>query len=101
MGIGYIGVTGFNTVLPPNAPICESSKGEWSDGLFPPQSRHPAGVLASLADGSVRFISENIDTGDLALPEPTGWGIPVTIIRTAPTASGERWVASTVVRLGH
>jgi prepilin-type N-terminal cleavage/methylation domain-containing protein len=70
---GYFLHTGFNTVLPPNGPMCLASKGEWSTGVLPPQSRHPGGVVAGMGDGSARFISETIDTGNLALPEAQGW----------------------------
>jgi prepilin-type N-terminal cleavage/methylation domain-containing protein/prepilin-type processing-associated H-X9-DG protein len=73
---GYFLHTGFNTVLPPNGPMCSEAKGEWGSGLFPPQSYHPGGVNAALADGSVRFISETIDTGNLAAPESATWGNP-------------------------
>ncbi|TVQ03755.1 MAG: DUF1559 domain-containing protein, partial [Planctomycetaceae bacterium] len=31
---------------------------------------HPGGVNAVLMDGSVRFISESIDTGNTSLPPP-------------------------------
>lgn len=71
---GYLLHTGFNTVLPPNGPSCLASKGEWaSPAVLPPQSHHPGGVNAGMADGSVRFISETIDTGNLALPEAQPW----------------------------
>ncbi len=71
---GYFLMSGFNTVLPPNSPSCANRKGEWSYGLFPPQSNHPGGVNVSMADGSVRFISETIHTGNLAAPESQPWG---------------------------
>jgi len=69
--------TGFNTVLPPNSPTCYSggvaapggAAGSNTDGIFSARSRHMAGVNASFADGSVRFISERIDAGDSASPE--------------------------------
>jgi prepilin-type N-terminal cleavage/methylation domain-containing protein/prepilin-type processing-associated H-X9-DG protein len=62
-------VIGFNTVLPPNSVSCSESYDEWSSvSIFPPDSRHPGGVNASLCDGSVRFISQTIDTGNLAAP---------------------------------
>jgi prepilin-type processing-associated H-X9-DG protein len=67
---GYFLHTGFNTVLPPNAPMCSQARGEWGNGLFPPQSFHPGGVNGGMADGSVRFISETIDSGDLSMAEP-------------------------------
>lgn len=60
----------FNTILPPNAPSC-SSNIAWGDGapaILPPTSNHPAGVMAGRADGSVSFISESIDTGNLSIP---------------------------------
>lgn len=66
---GYAMCTGFNTVVPPNAPAASASKGEWSWGVFPPSSYHPGGVNAGMMDGSVRFVSETIDTGNLASAE--------------------------------
>lgn len=64
--------TGFNTILPPNGPNCGSTKFEDSEGPFPPSSYHPGGVVAAMADGAVRFISETIETGDLSKLEMTG-----------------------------
>jgi prepilin-type N-terminal cleavage/methylation domain-containing protein len=68
--------TGFNTVLPPNAPVCHSASGFDNGGtglLYPPQSFHPGGVNGALADGAVRFFAETIDTGNLAAPESWSW----------------------------
>jgi len=59
---------GFNTVLPPNAPSCSddvNTNGDQVSLILPPTSRHPGGVNCLLADGSVRFISSTIDTGNL------------------------------------
>jgi prepilin-type N-terminal cleavage/methylation domain-containing protein/prepilin-type processing-associated H-X9-DG protein len=62
-------VVGFNTVLPPNSVACTNSAGEWGDrSIFPPDSYHPGGVNAGMADGSVQFISNTIDTGNLSVP---------------------------------
>ena len=53
--------TRFQTILPPNAPTCSA----WD----PPASSFHAGSGANVAmcDGSIRFVSETIDTGDLSL----------------------------------
>lgn len=72
---GYAMCTGFNTVIPPNGPMASQDKGEWSWGVFPPSSYHPGGVNTALCDGSVQFISETIDTGNLALPEAINAGV--------------------------
>jgi prepilin-type processing-associated H-X9-DG protein len=49
----------FHTILPPNGPATYSN----DTAVVAPTSNHSGGVNASLADGSVRFISETIDTG--------------------------------------
>jgi prepilin-type processing-associated H-X9-DG protein len=64
---GRAGYVAFNTILPPNGPVCN---GQTDSGVLSAASRHPGGVNAALADGSVRFISETIDTGDLSAAAP-------------------------------
>ena len=58
---------GFNTVLPPNAVSCADGgiNGDSVHIVMPPASRHTGGVSAAYADGSVHFISQSIDTGNL------------------------------------
>lgn len=64
--IGMPAQTLFNTVAQPNwrYPTCQPCSGcGWMDsqGVFPARSRHTGGVQICMADGSVRFVSENID----------------------------------------
>jgi prepilin-type processing-associated H-X9-DG protein len=64
----------FNTILPPNGPSCVNDGNVNADangGVLSPSSFHPGGVNASFADGSVHFISQNINTGNKAAPPVT------------------------------
>jgi len=58
----------FTTIMPPNGPVCT---GGLTRSIHPPRSRHRGGVNAMLADGSVDFISDNIDFGDVSKFELT------------------------------
>ncbi len=65
---GASGHTGVNTILPPNSPACMTST-TWTDnnrGQLPVTSPHVGGAHILMGDGSVRFVSANIDTGNLA-----------------------------------
>lgn len=65
----------FNTVLAPNAPSCTNDSDGNADSInlvIPPSSRHTGGVNAGLADGSVRFISSSIDTGNTNVAQSAG-----------------------------
>lgn len=72
---GQMEYNGFNTVLPPNGPSCVNMDtaccGDSVHGVLPPRSRHTGGVHCLFADGAVRFMSNNIDTGNLSAPNPT------------------------------
>ena len=77
---GRFGYNGFNTILQPNFGACNAYT---LTGTQPPRSRHGGGVMAAFADGSVTFISENIDAANPAAswpakptsPSPYGvWG---------------------------
>jgi len=64
---GGVGVQGFNTVLPPNSPSCSVVSHEGQNGLYSAGSKHVGGVQVLMGDGSVRFISQNINTGNLGI----------------------------------
>ena len=73
---------GITTVLPPNGPACSEDNGNHGDRrdlVIPPTSDHPAGCMAALADGSIHFVAETIDTGNLGLPAqdtgPSPYGV--------------------------
>ena len=88
--------TGHTTILGPNKANCITSGGDALDGIFEPSSHHTGGVHCLMGDGAVRFISENISTGNTATPmqdRPSGpspygvWGSLGTV--TGGEAMGE------------
>ncbi len=69
---GQPSYNGFATVLPPNGPSC-ADRGTWGDQadmIATAASKHTGGVNAVMCDGSVHFISDNIDTGNLSIGAP-------------------------------
>lgn len=66
------------TVLPPNSASCYGSGGDnpsddW--GIWTAGSNHPAGVQGLMTDGSVRTVSDSIDTGNLGTGTPRSFGV--------------------------
>lgn len=86
----------LSTILPPNSAVCVfGNSGAVSAHLFPgiwtSTSEHPGGVMIALCDGSTRFISNNIDTGNLALVAPSadsGGGSPYGVWGSLGSKSG-------------
>jgi prepilin-type N-terminal cleavage/methylation domain-containing protein/prepilin-type processing-associated H-X9-DG protein len=59
---------GFTTILPPNSGGCTLGTNNNADEAYvaiPPSSMHTGGVQVLMCDGAVRFVSDNIDTGNL------------------------------------
>lgn len=77
--------TGFATMVAPNGPSCTWSNPDGNEMMGTMQSYHTGGGQVARADGSVTFISQSIDTGninyvdlfdrDIGIPSPWGvWG---------------------------
>lgn len=79
---GYCAIT---TILPPNSATCSS---QTSSGIYSASSRHPGGVLSMFMDGSVRFVPETIDTGNLSLSAVTSGQSPYGVWGALGTKSG-------------
>jgi prepilin-type N-terminal cleavage/methylation domain-containing protein len=68
----------FTTILPPNTAVCllgqsadwSATGGHYGPGIWTPTSEHTGGVQVANADGSVHFISDGIDTGNLGIVAP-------------------------------
>jgi hypothetical protein len=73
---GAVHATGFHTILPPNSPSCFTTQsyavmGSDSNPLISASSYHAGGVNGGLADGSVRFVTNTIDCGDIDVKAAT------------------------------
>lgn len=55
---------GVTTMSAPNGPHCNWGGGDWNESMVPASSFHTGGAQAAMADGSVQFISQSIDTGN-------------------------------------
>jgi prepilin-type processing-associated H-X9-DG protein len=86
----------MTTILPPNSAVCVfGNSGSISAHLFPgiwsATSKHPGGVVVAMCDGSTRFVTDNINTGNLALVAPasdSGAGSPYGVWGAMGSKSG-------------
>ena len=72
---GNSGFTNFSTILPPNGPNCYEGDHDTNQSYAVPSaddrvlhsasSHHPGGANVARLDGSVTFVSDGVDTGDL------------------------------------
>lgn len=73
---GGAGIAMMNTILPPGSPSCSIAR-EAADGIYSAGSFHTGGLNVAMADGSIQFISSNIDCGDVSRcpPEESDYAI--------------------------
>ncbi len=60
---------GFATMVGPNGPSCHWGGVDGNEHMGTAASRHPGGAQVTMADGSVSFVSETIDTGNLTIDD--------------------------------
>lgn len=83
----------FTTNIPINGPSCMRQNNDSGDGTFAAASRHKGGAQFTMADGAVRFVSENINTGDLTLTPVMGGKSPYGVYGALGTRSGSETVS--------
>jgi prepilin-type N-terminal cleavage/methylation domain-containing protein/prepilin-type processing-associated H-X9-DG protein len=71
---GNTACTGFSTILPPNGPNCNEDGWDGGSGFYSAGSRHIGGCNILMGDGGVRFVSQNIDTGNQNSPDAYSTG---------------------------
>jgi len=68
---GYVCSNQGSRPLPPNDPFVFDTRGAYGD--------HPGGIMASLVDGSVRFVSDNINFNTYRASFSRGGGEPLSV----------------------
>jgi len=72
---------GFSTLVGPNGPSCHWGGVDGNEHMGTLNSFHPGGAHVAMADGTVKFIDENIDTGNQSVDDVTypdwesPWGV--------------------------
>ena len=81
----------FHTILAPNSGSCSTNYDQNADAnqsIMTASSNHAGGVNAAMADGSVRFITDSIDTGDASEPARMSGPSPYGVWGAIGTRSG-------------
>ncbi|EAQ82046.1 DUF1559 domain-containing protein [Blastopirellula marina] len=86
---GAVNMQGFCTILAPNSPSCSRKTNDWSESIITASSYHPGGANAVFCDGSVSFIPETIDTGDLSKMAPQSGPSPYGVWGAMGSKSGQ------------
>ena len=68
---GWPYFTTFMTALPPNTASCMVGTSAAENVIATVSSHHPGGVQAGMGDGSVRWVADSIDTGNLGASYPS------------------------------
>jgi prepilin-type processing-associated H-X9-DG protein len=66
----------FTTTIGPNSISCVAENNSLSWGTFSPSSYHTGGVQVLRVDGSVTFVTDSVNTGDLNKPQASGGPSP-------------------------
>ncbi len=73
---------GFATLVPPNGPTCHWGGVDGNEHMGTLSSNHPTGGHVAMGDGSVHFVTENIDAGNQTINDidspgnrPSPWGV--------------------------
>ena len=85
--------TAFTTIMPPNGPSCSPGRSDTADGVWSAGSYHSGGVQVGMCDGSVKFISQTIDTGDLTQQPVRAGGSPYGVWGALGTRRGGELVS--------
>ena len=86
----------FFTILGPNKPSCSAvaatgtgrNQNEWGGIILNANSFHTGGVQVVLGDGSVRFVSDSVDTGNVSGASSRGGSSPYGVWGALGTRAG-------------